>query len=94
MYAELNAKPLAGVRYQSHKLPDGVSFLHLAAYGGEGDSPLAQLASFKTFIAGIRERCDEPPVNQPTQMSATSAAQPEPGCGAVVGVCHIAEPAR
>ena len=68
VYAELNAKPLAGVRYQTHKLPDGVSFVHLAAHDGQGDNPLVQLASFKAFVANIRDRCDEPPVNQPTEM--------------------------
>ena len=68
VYVELHAKPLAGVRYQTHKLPDGVSFVHLAAYDGPGDNPLVQLASFKAFVAGIRERCDEPPVNLATEM--------------------------
>lgn len=68
VYAELHAQPLAGVCYQTHKLPDGVSFVHLAAYDGPGENPLVQLPSFKAFVADIRERCDEPPVNQPTEM--------------------------
>jgi len=47
--------------YATFKLPDGVTFVHLADHNGEG-SPLTGLAAFKAFQAGIGERCDEPPV--------------------------------
>ena len=68
VYAQLQAKKPAGLRYQTHKLPDGVSFVHVASYDGADDSPLPQLSAFKAFIADIRTRCDEPPVNEATQM--------------------------
>ena len=38
-----------------------MTFIHLADTDGAG-SPLTGLAAFKAFQAGIRERCDEPPV--------------------------------
>jgi hypothetical protein len=50
-----------GLRYATFKLPDGVTFIHLADSDGAG-SPLSDLAAFKAFQAGVRERCDEPPV--------------------------------
>ena len=63
VFAELHQKAPAGVSYAAFKGLDGVSFVHIvsvAAAGGE--SPIAQLAAFKAFQAGIRERCEELPV--------------------------------
>jgi hypothetical protein len=50
------------VRYSATCTPDGV-FTHVVTYddGVEG-SPLTELASFRRFQEGIRERCAEPPV--------------------------------
>jgi hypothetical protein len=39
-----------------------VSFVHLAISENKEANPLPQLAAFKAFIAGAKERCVEPPV--------------------------------
>ena len=61
VYAELQHDEPAGLRYATFKLPDGVTFVHLADHDGSG-SPLTELTAFKAFQAELRERCDEPPV--------------------------------
>jgi hypothetical protein len=61
VYEELERTRPAGLRYATFKLEDGVSFVHVAASEGER-SPLPDVAAFKAFQEGIRERCDEPPV--------------------------------
>jgi hypothetical protein len=61
VYAELHQAEPGGLRYATFKLPDGVTFVHLADTNGEG-TPLTGLAAFKAFQAELRERCDEPPV--------------------------------
>ena len=62
VFAELERSKPQGLRYQSFRLDDGVSFVHVATReGGPDDSPLLKLESFKAFVADIRNRCDEPP---------------------------------
>jgi hypothetical protein len=60
VYDELASTQPEGLRYGTFKLEDGVSFVHLAVHGTE--NPLQQVAAFQRFQAGIRDRCDEPPV--------------------------------
>lgn len=62
VFEQLARERPAGVRYQSIKLADGVSFVHVASYDGEGPNPLTLLPAFKAFVAGIKERCVEQPV--------------------------------
>jgi hypothetical protein len=54
----------AGLAYQTFRLADGVSFVHLARIeeGADGH-PLLKLEAFQQFIADIRARCEEPPVS-------------------------------
>jgi quinol monooxygenase YgiN len=59
VYAELAVREPGGLRYGTFKLPDGVSFVHLAVHGDE--NPLQQIEAFQRFQEGIRDRCDEPP---------------------------------
>ena len=61
VYEELQRVEPGGLRYATFKLPDGVTFIHLADTDGAGRA-LSELAAFKAFQAGVRERCDEPPV--------------------------------
>lgn len=61
VYAELDRVRPEGLRYATFKLDDGVSFVHLATQEGER-SPLGDIAAFDRFQAGVRDRCDEPPV--------------------------------
>ncbi len=61
VFEELRVKSPDGVRYLALRLADG-SFVHLVATDGAGDgSPLRELASFRSFQSGIKERCLEPP---------------------------------
>ncbi|GAB6899198.1 hypothetical protein [Kineosporia succinea] len=56
VFAELAAKAPAGLSYASFRLADGVSFVHVGRYEGEGDSPLPALDAFKEFAAGMADR--------------------------------------
>jgi hypothetical protein len=60
VFEELKAARLEGVRYLSLRLDDD-TFVHLVE-AESGDSALPNLAAFKAFQCGIRERCVEPPV--------------------------------
>ena len=61
VFAELKAVQPDGVRYLSLRLDDG-GFVHFVeTEASDGTSALPNLASFKAFQSGIRERCAEPP---------------------------------
>lgn len=60
VFAELAQTAPAGIRYGAYKEADGVSFVHIA-FVAAARNPLDAVAAFKAFLAGIRERCDEPP---------------------------------
>lgn len=60
VFEELKAAKLEGVRYLSLRLDDD-TFVHLVETESD-DSALPNLAAFKAFQSGIRERCVEPPV--------------------------------
>jgi hypothetical protein len=60
VYDELAASQPDGLQYATFKLPDGVTFIHLAQHSDP--NPLSTTAAFHRFQEGIKERCDEPPV--------------------------------
>jgi hypothetical protein len=62
VYEELHRVGPSGLRYATFKLPDGLTFIHLADTDGGAGNPLTGLAAFTAFQTGVRERCDEPPV--------------------------------
>ena len=63
VFDELRASAPAGLTYRVFKLPDGVSFVHLATVDTpDGSNPLLRLDSFKRFQLNVRDRCVEPPV--------------------------------
>lgn len=62
VYEELHRLAPGGLRYATFKLPDGLTFIHLADTDGGEANPLTGLDAFKAFQGGVRERCDEPPV--------------------------------
>jgi hypothetical protein len=63
VFAELRQLKPPRLHYASLRLADGVTFMHLVSYDGpDQDNPLPQLASFKAFVAGIRERCSVAPL--------------------------------
>jgi hypothetical protein len=42
---------------------DGVSFVHIVSHeAADSRSPLTELSAFKAFTAGVRDRCEEPPI--------------------------------
>ena len=63
VYRELEALRPTGLRYATFRFGDGVSFMHVVAHDeADGRNALTALASFKAFSAGVKERCEEPPV--------------------------------
>jgi hypothetical protein len=78
VYAELAQSRPPGLRYETYKLDDGVSFVHVAVTA-ERPGPLPQVAAFRRFQQAIAERCAEPPVA--TELSPVgsydAAASPE-----------------
>jgi hypothetical protein len=63
VYEELQRVKPPGLRYATFRLEDGVSFVHIASHeAADGGNPLTALPAFKAFTAGIRERCEVPPV--------------------------------
>ena len=63
VFEELRHVRPPGLRYATFRLDDGVSFIHLVSHeAADGSNALTGLASFKAFVAGIRDRCEEPPV--------------------------------
>jgi hypothetical protein len=62
VYEELARLRPPGLRYTTHVLEDGVTFVHQAVVDTpDGTSPLPGLPAFQRFQEGIRERCVEPP---------------------------------
>src|SRR6185312_15188777 len=47
VYAELAAAQPAGLRYATFRLPDGVTFVHVAEH--DADNPLPKVAAFRRF---------------------------------------------
>ena len=62
VYKELKAQKPGDFEYATYKLPDGLTFIHVAIQHSEGANPLAGLQAFKNFQANIADRCDEQPV--------------------------------
>src|SRR5689334_4385977 len=61
VYADLADTQPDGLRYETFKLDDGVSFVHLATQE-DGSAGLSSIAAFAEFQKDVRARCDEPPV--------------------------------
>jgi hypothetical protein len=59
VYDELVVSKPDGLRYATFKLPDGVTFVHLARH--DEPNPLSSSAAFQRFQEEIAARCDEPP---------------------------------
>jgi len=71
VYKQLHHEGMEGLSYATYKLEDGLSFMHIANYSGEGKAPLTGIQAFKKFQAGIKDRCDElPVVNHVTEIGS------------------------
>ena len=64
VYEELHRVRPSHIRYVTFQLDDRVTFVHLyASDGGDGQNALGELPSFRRFLDGIADRCDEPPAS-------------------------------
>jgi hypothetical protein len=63
VFEQLKREQPPSLRYASFKLGDGVSFVHIVETP-DGRNPLPDLTAFQEFVAGVRERCNEPPVTE------------------------------
>ncbi len=71
VYKQLHQEKPDGLSYATFKLEDGLTFIHVAVYIGEGKAPLPGFQAFKNFTANVKDRCDEPPVvNQVTEIGS------------------------
>lgn len=63
VFAELRAHGPAGVRYIAFRAQGGCTFVHLVSIETDtGENPLEQIPAFRAFQAGVRDRCETPPV--------------------------------
>ena len=63
VYEALHRQRPAGVHYATFKSADGASFVQLVSYDeGVSNSALTSLPEFKAFAAGVKDRCETPPV--------------------------------
>jgi hypothetical protein len=64
VFADLDERRPDGFTYKVFRLDDGVSFIHVVIGHDDVEHPdsLQDVPAFQTFVAGIGERCDVPPV--------------------------------
>ena len=66
VYKSLHETNDPDVHYATFKLNDGRTFVHIASFlSKEKEAVLTELDAFKAFQKGLKDRCDEPPDNQP-----------------------------
>jgi hypothetical protein len=64
VFAQLDRDKPAGLRYATFKLPDGVSFMHIASIEtSDGTNPLQAVEAFREFAQTVKDRCVDPPVS-------------------------------
>jgi hypothetical protein len=61
VYEELHRTQPDGLRYQTFRLEDGVSFVHIA-FQEQNARGLADVEAFREFTREIDDRCDDKPV--------------------------------
>ena len=59
VYAQLDDRLPAGLRYATYVLEDGVSFVHVASH--EDTGALTELPAFRAFGRELADRCEEAP---------------------------------
>lgn len=83
VFEELSRKNPLGLRYVTFRLPDGVSFVHLATLELPGENPLSSVPAFQAFQENIKARCVEPPVvSELSVVGAHGIPWLAPGAGA------------
>ena len=61
VFADLDAGEPEGLQYQSFRLEDGLTFVHVVTLTGEGN-PLLASAAFQAFSSAVADRCSEGPL--------------------------------
>jgi hypothetical protein len=63
VFEALKQQQPKGLSYATFRQADGLSFVHIVSHEeADGSNALTSLPAFKAFAAGVKERCDEPPV--------------------------------
>ncbi len=63
VFADLEQRSPRGFTYKVFRLEDRVSFVHVVIeHDVETRDSLSDVPAFQAFVAGIGDRCDEPPV--------------------------------
>jgi hypothetical protein len=62
VFAELHERAPKGFTYNVLRLEDGVSFIHVVTDDVDDPDSLQTVPAFQTFVAGVGDRCDRPPV--------------------------------
>lgn len=69
VFAQLADEQPESTSYQVFRLPDGLSFIHIACIpDGANPHPITSLRAFKQFVIGIKDRAEEGP--ETTEISA------------------------
>jgi hypothetical protein len=63
VFAELEEREPDGFTYKVFRLDDGVSFIHVVIeHDVDEPDSLQDVPAFQTFVAGIADRCEVPPL--------------------------------
>ena len=64
VFTQLDEQQPNGFTYKVFRLEDGVSFVHVVIEHDDVDKPdsLQSVPAFQSFVAGINDRCDVPPL--------------------------------
>jgi hypothetical protein len=65
VYEELAAHKPEDFHYMTLQLDDGVSFVHVAIHGNDGENPLSKNDAFARFQAGLADRLEQGPEPAP-----------------------------
>jgi hypothetical protein len=61
VFADLDALKPEGLHYQSVRLEDGLTFVHVVTMAGDGN-PLLASEAFQAFSSTVADRCTEGPL--------------------------------
>ena len=62
VFDELRARGPAGLRYETYRLADGATFVHLVKMQDRDRNPLTATPAFQAFQKNLKARCVEAPV--------------------------------
>jgi hypothetical protein len=71
MFAAIEREHLAGIRYTSARLPDGVTYVAMLEIEDGTENPLPALPEFGEFQAALRQWAAGPPTAEPLTVIAS-----------------------